>query len=177
MSPSRRKSVLAGLLLVLLAGAAFWSLDWMSQCRQGAAQAAADLLQSRALAAGIAALASRPTVAASQPISANDLGRKIQASAGQAGLGESAIREISPQPQRRVGDSAYVQKPTAMNIRGVTLTQLATFLYHLTLEPGLTVSELRLRAPRGEAAADAWDAEVTVSCVVYSPVAKAKGSP
>jgi len=54
----------------------------------------------------------------------------------------------------------------------VSLKQVATFLYALTDGSGLRVQELRLRSPHGDVAPDVWDAETTVTYLMYAPGSK-----
>jgi hypothetical protein len=68
-----------------------------------------------------------------------------------------------------VGDTPYLQKPTTLELQGVSLTQLASFLYHLTSEPGLVVRDLRIRSPRRDDVGSQWNAEATLTYLIYSP--------
>ena len=51
---------------------------------------------------------------------------------------------------------------------------MAAFLYHLSVDGGLSVRDLRLRSPHSDAAQDTWDAEVTVTVLVYAPAGKGR---
>lgn len=174
MTPRRRQTLAIGLLLAILIGGVGWSVDWMFGRRQAARQAGEDLASCRELAREIESLRQKPRMAATEPMAAGELGQRIQAASRQASMGEAAIEGIYPQPPRRMGDSPYVQKPTALALRGVSLPQLAAFLYYLGADGGLSVRDLRLRSPHSDAAQDTWDAEVTVTVLVYTPAAKGR---
>ena len=174
MTPRRRQAVAIGVLLAMGIGGAAWSVDWMLGRRQAARYASEDLAACRALTCEIASLRQKPKVATTEAMGAGELGQRIQAASRQAGMGEASIEGIYPQPARRMGDSPYVQKPTVLALRGVSLPQVAAFLYHLSADGGLSVRDLRLRSPHSEAPQDTWDAEVTVTVLVYSPAAKAR---
>ena len=174
MTPRRRQTVAIGLLLAMLVGGVVWSVDWMLGRRQAARYAAEDMASCRELARDIESLRQKPKVAATEAMGAGELGQRIQAASRQANMGEASIEGIYPQPPHRVGESPYVQKPTALALRGVSLPQLAAFLYHLSADGGLSVRDLRLRSPHSDAAQDTWDAEVTVTVLVYAPAGKGR---
>jgi len=173
MTQQKRKSLALGLLLLFLLAGAAWSINHMLEQEQAAALAADDLATCRNLATAIRELSQKPALASSQVIGTSALGELLDAASQKAGF-QGAIESILPQPPRPVGDSPYAHKPTALSLRGVSLSQLATFLYHLTVESGWNVYDLRLRRPNGDTVSDAWDAEVTITYLIYSPP-KAKG--
>ena len=174
MTPRRRQALAIAVMLAILIGGAAWSVDWMLGRRQAALRASGDLAACQELARAIESLRQKPRVAATEAMGAGELGQRIQAASRQANMGEAAIEGIYPQPPHRLGESPYVQKPTALALRGVSLPQLAAFLYHLSADGGLSVRDLRLRSPRSDAAQDTWDAEVTVTVLVYAPPAKGR---
>jgi hypothetical protein len=169
VSEQKRRALLIGLLISMLAVAALWSWDAMASQRRLAEQAAADLGDCRRLAGDIAELRGKPAVARTEDVGVRALGDRIETSAAEAGLSGSWLEGVYPQSARREGDSPYMTKPTVLAVRAVTLGQLAAFLYHLTEDPALSVADLRLRSPHGETSRDQWDAEATVSYLIYSP--------
>jgi hypothetical protein len=172
MKPHVRQIVLAGVMLVLLAAAAAWSVQWMVEQRGRARAASENLARCKQLADAIRALRNRPAVASAEAMGIQELGQRIEAACKQAKFEGAALEGVFPQSARRVGDSPYLVKPTALALRGVTLTQLVTFLHHLTDGSGLSVRDVRLRTPHGEAAHTVWDAEATVTYLMYAPVRK-----
>lgn len=173
MTNIKRQVMLVGVMLAMLTVATAWSVQVMLADRAAANGAAADLAECRQLATSIEALRHKPRIAAAEDIGAVMLGQRITTASQQAQLPQQALDGIFPQSARRMGNSPYAQKPTTLVLRDVTLAQLVKFLYHLTEgESGLTVRDLRLRAPRGETAgAEQWDAEATITCLIYQPPA------
>ncbi len=171
MIANRRLAVLLGLMVTTLAVVALWNVRWMAEQRRAARFAMADLRACEQLADRIASLRLEPIVAASQDMGIQELGERIEQAQQRARMTGPALEGVFPQAARRVGDTPYMVKPTALSLRGVTLTQLCTFLYHLTHESGLNVRDLRLRSPRGDVSADQWDAEATLTYLIYSPPA------
>jgi hypothetical protein len=171
VTPRQRQNLLAGVMLALLALTTLWSVNWMFGQQAEAGRARADLDDSQRLAQRIQALRQKPAVAAGEAMAVRQLGRRIEAAAGRAGLDRDALEGLYPQVERPIADTFYVRKPTTIALRGVALPQLASFLYDLTAGSGMTVRDLRLRRPPGASESDRWDAEATVTYLVYQPPA------
>lgn len=172
MTASRRQSMLIGVMLLMLAVAAGWSVNRMLTARAEAAAAAADRATARQLAEAIADLRDQPAVAATQAMGRHQLLQRITDAAERAGLSSDVVEGTYPQSPRRVGQTPYRRQPTAITLRPLPLHQLTDLLYHLTAESNLTVQDLRLRAPRdAEADENVWEAEANVTYLIYSPPA------
>jgi hypothetical protein len=169
MSRATRQTLLIGILFLLLVAAAAWSVNWMQHQRQLAQYAADDLAKCQALAKRIETLRGQPAVASAEAMGVQELGQRIEKASSRASLGDSALKGVFPQAARRVGDSPYMQKPTAVTLRRVSLKQLTTFLHDLTEGSGLKVRNLRIRAPRGEQGEGQWNAEATLTYLIYQP--------
>ena len=141
----------------------------MAHARAEAQAAGDDLAACRELAGAIEKLRDQPAIAAANAMGTQELGQRIEAAARQAEISPAALEGVFPQTARRVGDSLYLSKPTTLTLRGVALPPLATFLFNLTNESGLMVRDLRLHAPRDESGTGLWDAEATVTALVYAP--------
>ncbi len=173
MTAHARQAILIAVMLAMLVIAAAWNVLWMLDQRETALGAARDLADCKVLAGEIRALRDAPAVAAAEAMGVQELGRRIEAASRQVGLGKDALEGVLPQAPRRLGNTPYVQKPTVLAIRGVTLRQAALFLHHLTAESGLSVRDLRLRIPHGDVPRDVWDAEATLTYLMYVPTATA----
>ncbi len=169
---TRKCAILAGAALTVLAGVSVWSIFWMARQRADAQTAAEDRSECRSLARTIALLRDRPTVAATEDMGTERLSARIEAARAQAQFAGRELDGVFPQPPRRLGDSPYLEAPTSLVLRGVTLARLAAFLHYLSDGSGLNVRDLVLRAPRGDAPRDTWDAEATLTYLIYAPVGK-----
>lgn len=174
MSGQSRPAILVGLMLALLFAFAWQSTTWMLNQQSSARYAREDLLECERLASTIESLRTQPAVAAVEDMGAQELGQRIEAASRLAQVGPGAIERVSPQAGRRVGDSPYLAKPTQIVLRGVTLSQATTLLFHLTDNTGLTVKDIRLRTPHGEAANQFWMAEATLTYLIYAPTTPAR---
>jgi hypothetical protein len=163
------------MLVALLVGAAMWNVSWMLRQRDNARQIRGDLAACEDEATGIEALRGKPKLAATESLGVQQLGERIEAASREAGLAPAMLEGVFPQTAQRLADSPYLQKPTMLTFRGVALPQLAGFLYHLNdRATKLAVRDLRLRSPRGESDGSAWDADVTVTYLIYAPPPKTR---
>jgi hypothetical protein len=176
---ARRLFLITAILALPLAVG--WCALHLGASREAAAQAVADLASAQDIAGRIALLRQRPVVADAREAQGEDISRRIEEAAREAGVEETSLERIEPEPARRLGDTPYREKPTRLRLRHVTLQQLFQMLHALASEaPGssvLRLSSFRLSAPHGEEAGDEWMVESTLSCLVYDPKLSAASSP
>jgi hypothetical protein len=76
----------------------------------------------------------------------------------------------------RVADSAYLEKPTTVQLRTVSLSQLVDFLCQLSGgENGPQVKALRLTTPHLTEDDNRWSVELTLTYLIYSPPPREPG--
>jgi hypothetical protein len=171
-SSLRRQLPVWSLFMVLSFGAAL-SYWWLLSSQESSAIAATNLQACLRLNAQIKKLREKPLRAGSEARSANELTRLIEASARKADLPQNSLVQIDPQPARRLGNSAYKEQPTHIELRDVTIKQLIVLLHALTDgESGEDLAELRLTAPHNEAVAvneEKWTAEATLTHLIFAP--------
>lgn len=172
MTGHRRQNTLVGVMLVMLVLLAGWCTLRMLGQRSDAARAAEDLAAYRAHARNIELLRERDAVISSAEEAGDkeqDLAKRITEAGAKARLGGQWLQDIVHKKPRRVEDSPYLRKPAVVYTQGLTLTQLTALLYQLSYDSTLTATELRLKTPRGDDPADRWDADITLSYLIYSP--------
>jgi len=159
-------AVLAGLLLVVV----LWAYDGMATQRRAAHDAAADLIACRRMAGQIAAYSRMPTVADEHERMAARTTGLIESAAKEAAIDPSCLDRIMPEPPRRMGDTAYKEKPTHVLLKNVTLRQLTRLIHTATTGgQGLAACSIRITAPRPEDTGPLWTAEVTLTYLIYDP--------
>lgn len=168
MNASGRQRLLAGAMLVILALAALWTARWAETRRDEAMRSARSLAVCEQLLADIESLRAEPKTAAQQSISDHRLGRRIEVALQKANLDEDAWEGTYPQGPQSLPNSPYVRRPTVLELGGVSLLQLGNFLYHVTEDSQFRADELRLRTPRRSASRNQWDAEITLTYLVYA---------
>ena len=157
-------------LVVLLAGV-WWSYDSMVSGRQSALNASLDARKCQQLSEQIRAIMDTPQVASSQELKGTALLQRIDQAAGEINM--PSPKKISPQPATRVGENkAYKEKPARVEWDGVSMQQLMTVLYTLTMqEAGLRVKSIEMRGSKNNNRS-LWDVNVTLAQLVYDPVTK-----
>ncbi len=170
MKPTQRLFTAALVVNLALALSAAWGYYRWTHTHGAAQSAVEETRTCRGLAAQIRALDSRPTQADSQEMPIQDLTRRIEQSAADAGIPMASLVRISPQPASRIGDTPYKTKSTQVLLQRVSLRQV--ILFHHALETqgvGLLATGLRLAAPQPSNANGLWTSESTLTHVVYSP--------
>jgi hypothetical protein len=96
----------------------------------------------------------------------------------QANVPQRLWQDSIPQTPRRTGDGAYQSMSTRLYFEAIALRQLTEFVHRLlAADPTLSLGAIRIADPRGEnrpssAPEDAtWNAEVTVTYLIYAPAA------
>lgn len=175
---SRSKSqLIIAIGLGLLVALVVWSFQEMR-----AAQASVDVAQQNLnhcseVAKRIAEVRQRPTMAALEETTITSLATLIDEAATTSRISKSSIVRIEPQPSRRVGETDYKEQATYVELRGVSLQQLVSFMHTLLVDQSeLDVTSLRITAPRYDSdsaatAVETWLAEVTLTYLIYSPMA------
>lgn len=167
---TRRRAILVLILAAVLAVAGGWSYAYVADQRRAALAALADLDDCRRMAAQIETLRRRPSLAAqNQRGSAETIGL-IEQSAKAAQLASGNLVRILPEPPRRLGDTVYVEKPTRVMLKNVTLQQLVAMVHGIiTDKNGLHARSVRLTAPSPEDTGPAWTAELVLTYLIFEP--------
>lgn len=176
MTAMKRQVLLIGVMLAMMAAAGVWQVGEMLDARAAASVAAKDRQAAEQLADAIAALREQPAVAAEGAMEDELLMQRIEAAARASRFPLDALEEVFPQNAQRIGNAPYFRKPTALSFRAVRLDRLTEFLIQLTKGSSLTVETLRLRTPPSETEGRMWEAEATVTYLIYSPEADASAN-
>ncbi len=166
----RQAWLAAGLILAVGLGAA-WVYQRMDRQRELAHRLAEELAASQTIAARLVALRDQPDRVGAASLKLTELTQRIEHYAAAASIDPATqLLDINPQPPRRLGDSPYQQQDTRVEVQTATLPTLMGFLHGLTHDaPGLRLTDLRLKAPRDQPVGDLWDAEFTLSHLIYAP--------
>lgn len=179
MSASRTsRSALKLLLFSLLVTALGFCGVRFLDLRQQYYASLEDLAAAQSRSPQILALRQKPDRAARESRSQVALAKVIEESATQSGIKAAQIVSIEPQSPRRVADTQYEEYATLVRVEGATLAELAKLVVTLrgqnTGNYPLSVSSLRIAVPfqaaksTGEAT-EAWNIELTLTYLVYSP--------
>lgn len=167
---TQRETVLMVGAIVALMLVTLWSYGRLDAAYTRANEDGGAWAQSEALTRQIRSLRDQPTLADDHAMQKEDMTRRIANAAAVASLDEKRLIAIEHQTARRLGRSAYLEEPTRMTLKDVTLRQVLTTLDALTKDDSrLRVSRLRLTAPRQDTNAESWIVDVTVTYLIYDP--------
>ena len=126
----------------------------------------------RKIAEHINTLRYSPALASSSEEAFREMSKRIEATAIAMGIAEDKIAAIDPDPVVRIGDTAYLEKATEVQLREVTLPQLIGLLGKLVEgNHELCVKALWLSVPPRNESGNLWTADLTISYLIYSPLA------
>jgi hypothetical protein len=167
---NRRRLILATLILLVLGTVDLICYWEFSESQTYAIRATRDAEQCARLAARITVLRTKPTIAGVGEQAPEELARRIEAGANALGIEGDNLASIEPDPAARVAGTAYLEKPTTVQLRQVTLAQLIDLLCQISQSgQNLQIKALRLTSPPHEDEGGRWSAELTVSYLIYSP--------
>jgi len=157
----------------LIAADAWCYLGILGAARDRAASATADAELCQRLARQIMALQAKPAVADTQEQAQDQLSARIESDAHRFGITGDNLASIDPEPAERVADTVYLEKPTVLQLRQVSLEQLINLLCQISGDgSGLRIKALRLSVPPQNQQGNLWSAEVTVTYLIYAPVSQ-----
>ncbi|MEM6979624.1 MAG: hypothetical protein AAF539_08125 [Planctomycetota bacterium] len=166
--------LIVAVFLVLVFSAGRWSRA--SRASQNALQ---DLRDVRQLTDEIKRIGDQPRIASLDIEPPDRITRRVQAAAAEADIADDSILRVDPQSVIRIGQTRYQIRPTLIVIDDVSLSEITHFAKALADEKnGMTVRDLTItsRAPvRGRtqavnAAGERWDARLTLTQMIYSPI-------
>ena len=165
-----RRNLLLLVLAGLLAVTAIWSYQTMADSRLAALRAQDDLAQCSRMADRIEALRRRPALAAqAQRGSAETIGL-IESAAKDADIPGSRILQIMPEQPRRLGDTVYMEKPTRIRLKNVTLEQLTKLTHAIRTDKNrLHDKAMDLSPPSSEDTGRLWNVDLVLTYLIYNP--------
>jgi len=165
-----RRTIQLLILAGLLAISALWSYRKMAGQQHAAKLAAADLAECRKAADQIEALRCRPALAQqNQRESAETIGL-IEKSAKAAGLTDATLLRTVPEQPLRLGDTVYLEKPTRVQLKNVSLVQLVEMVHRIVTDKNrLHAKAMRISAPSAEDTGALWNVELVLTYLIYEP--------
>lgn len=162
-------------MLLMAAGIPLYIAYDLHAAALAAALDAHDQLQiCRQQAAEIEQIRQQPKFAALAVLTDQELSERVRSARDAAGIAESAVDLIDPQQPVAIGRSAYLRRPVAIDLRSISLKQVAVFVDRLTdVESGMWVSQLRLSPVRQmEADHELWNTELVLTQLLFSPTSR-----
>lgn len=172
MNQEQKQFSLVALLLAVLLIAAAWSVMGMLDKRESARKSAVELADCQQIVDNIRELREKDSLVqsdGSEDEQERDLAQRVNDAATKVQLVGNWLQGIDHKRPTRVGDTPYMRKPAILLTRGLTLSQLAALVHELTYDSPLTAYDLKLRTPPGASEGNRWDADVTLTYLIYSP--------
>lgn len=173
----RQIVIFGGLLVIVLVAADLCSYWVMTIAKDEASIGLRDAAVCQRLADQIVVLKTKPAIANTAEEAQETLSARIESIANRFGITGDNLASIDPAPAIRVADTVYLEKPTVVQFRQITLTQLINLLCQLSGDGnGLQIKALRLSTPPQSQNNASWSAELTVTYLIYSPPQEQRAS-
>ncbi len=172
-----RGLVLAGVCVVVLMVLSLWIYGRMARSITAATDSIDQWTQCDVLASQIQTLRTQPSMADDRVMQDSDMTRRIAQAAAKSSFNTQKIVSTTYPDAHRIGRTPYLEKPTELQIRKVTLKQTLDLLYALTGGGSqLSVTQLQFTTPHEESDRQLWTVMTTVSYLIYEPPTKNTGS-
>ncbi len=166
----QRENIMLAVMFGLLAIVALWTHGQMSKARSAAEITSDDVQICQKLISTMKKSAHRPTMASDHEKLNTETNSFIERAASEAKIDSKSLIRITPEPARRMGDTAYKEKPTMIFLKNITLEQLVSLSHGLqTAEQQLAPKFIRIVAPQQNDTSLKWNAEVSVTYLIYAP--------
>jgi hypothetical protein len=159
------------LLIVGLSILTFWLYGELGRAHRGALEAAAMARSSREFSQRIIELKKKPELISGQMSSTAQIAQSVESAMQEAEIPAAKLVRIEPRSAIRYEKTPFLQQPSHLELREVTLEQLIRFIHVLSIRNRLEATDLRIHAPRSagmEPGPELWNAELTLTNTIYS---------
>lgn len=153
--------------VLLAAWMAFYAWSHLGACREDADRAARHLAECRRYADKLKSTRDQPTPRSGQE-GVEDIRTAAEKIAADAGIRE--LKSVDQRTERRVGDTAYTERPYAVRLLKVTPMQVARFAHELSVLKGLETTAINLQAFRRDSGQDFWNVDLEFAYLIYDPI-------
>lgn len=170
-----RKHFLYALIIVTLLISVVWSYSFMAGREKSASGAKTDLQRCTQIINQLQILQQKPKLASDHERLSSETTGIIENAARSAGIAPGNILRITPQPQRRINDTAYKEKPTGVTLKGITLREF--FAMASTLagdENSLDIKSVNITAPDINDMGEKWNVDLVLTYFIYDPISTSK---
>ena len=160
------------LLFVGLAVLAFWLQGELGRARRGALEAATSAKTCREYSDRIVELKKKPELISGTMSTTAQIAQSIEVAMQEIGIPAANLVRIEPRSSIRHEKTPFLQQPSHLELRDVTMEQLVRFLHVLSTRNRLEATDLRLHAPRSsvtESGPEIWNVELVLTNTIYSP--------
>ena len=162
MNEGTRNRILVASSLIAMVAVALWlSYGYLADQRSAAQAEASELASCKQLASQIESLQGKGVSVREVSSQRIDIGRQVAAAMSSAEVDDSNLEGIHPDAPRHADKGGYLEKPTRLVFRRITLRQFTTILQALNkTEDGLRVEKLHLSADNESPELKRWTADI-----------------
>jgi len=160
------------LLLVGLSVLAFWLSGGLGRAHRGAVEAVANAKACREFASRIIELKKKPELISGRMSSTAQIAQSVETAMLEAEIPAEKLVRIEPRSAIRFEKTPFLQQPSHLELREISLEQLIRFLHILSTRNRLEATDLRIHALRSaapETGPELWNAELILTNTIYSP--------
>ena len=166
-----RKYFIYALIIVTLLISVAWSYSFMAGREKAASGTRADLERCVQIINQLQILQQKPKLASDHERLSSETTGIIENAARSAGIAPGSILRITPQPQRRINDTAYKEKPTGVTLKGITLREFFAMASTLAVdENSLDIKSVNITAPDINDTGDRWNVDLVLTYFIYDPI-------
>lgn len=159
--------ILTGLVILV-----FFLYGELGRLQRGASEAADNAQTCRELSRRILELKKKPELISGNMSSTAQIAQSVESAMVQAEIPAGKLVRIEPRSAKRFEKTPFLEQPSHLEFREVTMEQLIRFLHAVSTQNHLETIELRLHAPRStvsETGPEIWNAELVLTNTIYSP--------
>jgi hypothetical protein len=159
------------LILTSLVILAFFLYGELERLRRAASAAADNAKTCQELSRRIIELQKKPELISGNMSSTAQIAQSVETAMVQAEIPAGKLVRIEPRSAKRFEKTPFLEQPSHLEFREVTMEQLIRFLHAVSVQNRLETIELRLHAPRtaSETGPEIWNAELVLTNTIYSP--------
>lgn len=168
-SPRHRLPILLFFVFTILA---VWLYGELGRARRAAVEAADNARVCTDLSHRIVDLKKKPELISGSMSSTAQIAQSVEAAMVQAEIPAEKLVRIEPRSAKRFEKTPFLEQPSHLELRDVSMEQLVRFLHALATNNRLEATDLRLHAPRSsssDSGPEIWSAELVLTNIIYSP--------
>lgn len=159
--------ILTGLVIL-----AFFLYGELGRSHRAASEAADNAKTCQELSRRIIELKKKPELISGNMSSTAQIAQSVEFAMVQAEIPAGKLVRIEPRSAKRFEKTPFLEQPSHLEFREVTMEQLIRFLHAVSTQNRLEAIELRFHAPRSsalETGPEIWNAELVLTNTIYSP--------
>jgi hypothetical protein len=144
----------------------------LRRLRRAAQEAADNAQRCQELAQRVIELKKKPELISGSMSSTAQIAQSVESAMIQAEISAEKLVRIEPRSGKRFEKTPFLEQPSHLEFREITLEQLIRFLHTLSTQNRLETMDLRIHASRSAAAEsgpEIWNAELVLTNIIYFP--------